>query len=329
MPRFTAVNIDCNFAYPFERERLAAAGIELIERKSPTEDEIIAACAQADAVIVEGTKTPVTARVIGALPRCRIIAKLAVGVDNIDLAAATAAGIVVANAADYCTEEVSDHAAALLLACARRVVFLDRHVRAGGWRVPPQAVPVRRISQLTLGLIGLGRIARATVRKMAGFGLRIVASDPYLPAGASEPGVEIVPLQRLLAESDLVSVHVPLTGDTRGMINDACFAAMKPNAFLVNTSRGPVVDEKALIRALEAGRIAGAGLDVVEEEPLPAASPLRGMPQVILTPHIAADSTDSLQHARETVVASVTAVLGGAWPPFPVNRQVVPRFPLK
>jgi len=329
MSRFTAVNIDCNFDYAYERQRLNSLGIDLVERKAITEDEIIAACADADAVVLEGAKTPMTARVIGALPRCQVIAKYAVGVDNIDLAAATAAGIVVANAADYCTEEVSDHAVGLLLACARRIVFLDRHVQAGGWGGAPRAFPVRRVSQLTLGLIGLGRIARATVRKMAGFRLRILAADPYLPAGTTEPGVEIVSLERLLAESDLVSVHVPLTPETRGLVNEACFRAMKPNAFLINTSRGPVVDQAALVRALQEKRIAGAALDVVEEEPLPDSSPLRGMPQVILTPHTAADSTDSLQHARATVVDSVAAVLGGHWPPFPVNPKVVPLRPLR
>jgi D-3-phosphoglycerate dehydrogenase len=328
-PRFQAVNIDCNFDYAYERRRLAAAGIELVERKAPTEEAIIAAAAGADAVILEGTTTPMTARVIEALPRCRIIAKYAVGMDNVDVAAATRAGIVVANAADYCTEEVSDHAVALILACARRVVLLDRHVRAGGWGGAPRLVPVRRVSQLTLGLVGLGRIARATVRKMAGFRLRIIAADPYLPPGATEPGVEIVPLEQVLREADLVSVHVPLTPSTRGLLGEASFRAMKPTAFVINTSRGPVIDESALIRALQEKWIAGAALDVVEVEPLPAASPLRGLDQVILTAHTAADSVDSLQHARQTVVDSVIAVLTGSWPPFPVNPKVTPRFDLR
>jgi len=329
-PRLQAVNIDCNFDYAYERTRLDAAGVELVERKSLTENEIIAAGAETDALLVEGTTTPLTARVIGALRRCRVIAKYAVGVDNVDLAAATRAGIVVANAADYCTEEVSDHAVALLLACARRVALLDRHVRAGGWGGgAPRFAPVRRVSQLTLGLVGLGRIARATARKMAGFQLRIVAADPCLPAGATEPGVEIVPLERLLRESDLVSVHVPLLPETRGLLNEASFRTMKPTAFVINTSRGPVIDEASLIRALQEKWIAGAALDVVEVEPLPASSPLRGLEQVILTGHTAADSADSLPHARRTVVDSVVAVLQGYWPPFPVNPQVAPRQLLK
>jgi D-3-phosphoglycerate dehydrogenase len=328
-PRFIAVNIDCNFDYTYERQRLEAAGIDLVLQKSATEDEIIRACAEADAVVLEGAKTPMTARVINSLRRCRVIAKYAVGVDNIDVAAATAAGIVVANAADYCTEEVSDHAVALLLASARRVMSMDRHVRAGKWSGFVKAHPLRRVSELTLGLVGLGRIARATARKMAGFRLRILAADPYLPPAAVEPGVEIVSLEQLLRESDLVSVHVPLLPETRGLLNEASFRLMKPTAIVVNTSRGPVIDEAALIRALREKWIGGAALDVVEEEPLALGSPLREFDQVILTPHSAADSSDSLQHVRRTAMASVEAVLLGRWPPFPVNPKVTPRFPLQ
>ena len=327
-PRFTAVNVDCNFSYPYERERLARHGIDLIERKSATEDAIIDASAAADAVIVEGTKTPMTARVIASLKRCRVIAKMAVGVDNVDLAGATQAGIVVANAADYCTEEVSDHAVALLLASARKIVAMDRHVRAGKWAGFPRPHPLRRVSQLTLGFIGMGRIAQATARKMSGFRLRMIAADPLLPASVSIPGVEMMTLEKVLAEADLISIHVPLSADTRGMIGEAAFRAMKPTTILVNTSRGPVVNQSALIAALRENRIGGAALDVVEEEPLPADSALREFDNVILTPHVAADSTDSLQHARGTVVDSVAAVLGGHWPPFPVDPKVTPRQPL-
>lgn len=328
-PRLAAVNIDCNFDYAYERRCLAEHGIDLHERKSAGEDEIMRACAEADAVILEGAKTPMTARVIGALARCRVIAKYAVGVDNIDVRAATQAGIVVANAADYCTEEVSDHAVALVLAGVRRVVAMDRFVRGGGWTGFTRQRPLRRVSQLTLGFIGMGRIARATARKMSGFQLRMIATDPFLPASTVVPGVEMRSMDDVLRESDIVSVHVPLSAPTRGLIGEAAFRAMKPTAILVNTSRGPVVDERALVAALREHRIAGAALDVVEEEPLAASSPLRDFDNVILTPHTAADSTDSLQHARRTVSDSVIAVLRGYWPPFPVNANVSPRLPLK
>ncbi len=328
-PPFQAVNIDCNFDYAFETERLAAAGVDLVLRKSTTEEEIIRACAEADAVVLEGAKTPMTARVIGALPRCRVVAKYAVGVDNVDVMAATAAGIVVANAADYCTEEVSDHAVALLLASARRVMSMDRFVRRGEWSGFTKAHPLRRVSQLTLGLVGLGRIARATARKMAGFQMRILAADPYISGPTADGGIEVVPLQQLLRESDLISVHVPLNAETRGLIGAAEFRSMKPTAVVVNTSRGPVIDQDALIVALREKWIAGAALDVVTEEPLPASSPLRDFDQVILTPHTGADSVDSMKHVRRTVVESVAAVLSGYWPPFPVNPKVAPRFPLQ
>lgn len=326
---FKAVNIDCNFDYAYERERLSACGIDLALRKAVSEDDIIRACTDADAVVLEGAKTPMTERVILALPRCRLIAKYAVGVDNIDAAAATRAGIVVANAADYCTEEVSDHAVALLLASARRVVAMDRFVRAGNWSGFTRDQPLRRVNQLTLGLVGLGRIARATARKMAGFRLRILATDPYLTGPGNEPGVEIVDLDTLLRESDLISVHVPLVPETRGLLNEATFRAMKPNAIVVNTSRGPVIDQSALERALEEKWIAGAALDVVDEEPLPAGSGLRKFEQVILTPHAGADSVDSMDHVRRTVVDTLEAVARGYWPPFPVNPKVAPRVPLR
>lgn len=323
------VNIDCNFDYPYELGRLAGVGADLILAKCRTEDDIIAAAADADVLVVEGAKTPVTARVIGALRRCRAIVKYAVGVDNIDVAAATRHGIVVANAADYCTEEVSDHAVALLLAAARQVMSMDRQIRAGGWNDYVRPRPLRRISELTLGLVGLGRIARATARKVEGFRLRILGADPYVAAGATGPGIEVVPLERLLRESDLVSVHVPLTAETRGFLSEASFRAMKPTAIVVNTSRGGVIDEPALVRALQEKWIAGAALDVMAEEPLPAASPLRGFDQVILTPHLGSDSTDSMAHVRRTVVDSIEAILGGVWPPFPVNPRVDPRVPLR
>ncbi len=327
LPR--VVNIDCNFDYAYERGRLEAIGAELVLAKSRTEDEIIRAAAQADILVVEGPRTPVTGRVIAALSRCRAIVKYSVGVDNIDVEAATRSGIVVANAADYCTEEVSDHAVALLLASARQVMSMDRRIRAGGWNDFPSARPMRRMSELTLGLVGLGRIARATARKMGGFRMRILASDPYLAPGFPEPGIEVVPLDRLLREADLVSVHVPLTAETRGFIGEQAFGLMKPTAILVNTSRGGVVDEAALGRALGEKRIAGAALDVMAEEPLPASSPLRGFDQVILTPHQGSVSTDAMDHVRRTVTDSIEAVLSGRWPPFPVNPQVSPRVPLR
>lgn len=323
------VNVDVNFSYEQEIPRIEAAGAEFVLRRAKSEDEIIAACADAVMILFENADTPLTARVMAALPKLRAIVRYGVGVDSIDMAAATKRGIIVANSADYCTEEVSDHATALILACARRVAAFDRRIRAGGWVGYNPNQPMRRVSNLTLGLLGWGRIAQGVARKMAGFQLRILVSDPYvksLPAGAS---VELVSREQLLRESDLLSLHLPLNAETKHLINEQTLAQMKPSAFLINTSRGGIVNEAALIRALQQEKLAGAGLDVFEVEPLTAGSPLRTLEQVTLTPHYAASSQDSMKHLHGTVTDSVEAILKGYWPPFPVNRDVVPGTALR
>lgn len=323
------VNVDCNFTYDLERPRIEAAGADLILRKARTETEIIATCKDATMVLFENADTPLTAAVIAALPACRAIVRYGVGVDSIDVPAATRHGVVVANSADFCTEEVSDHAVALILAGARRIAYFDRKIRGGGWQGVDPDLALRRVGCLTLGLLGWGRIAQAVARKMAGFQMRILVSDPYvhsLPPGLS---VELVPRERLLRESDLLSLHLPLNAETRHVIDESALRLMKPSALLVNTSRGGVVDEAALVRALQEKRLAGAALDVFEIEPLPAGSPLRSLEQVTLTPHYAASSQDSMKHLHRTVTDTVEAMLRGYWPPFPVNPAVVPRTPLR
>lgn len=329
MSRPQIINVDCNFSYEIETPRIAAAGGDFVLRRAKTEDEIIAAAAGATAILFENADTPLTARVIAALPQLRAIVRYGVGVDSIDLVAATRHGVIVANSADYCTEEVSDHAVALMLAAARRVALLDRRIRAGGWVGYDPKQAMRRVSCLTLGLLGWGRIAQAVARKMAGFGVRILVSDPYVRSVSPGAGVELVDRERLFRESDLLSLHLPLNAETRRLVNEPLLASMKPTAFLVNTSRGGVVDEAALVRALQRGQLAGAALDVFEVEPLPADSPLRGLEQVTLTPHYAASSLDAMRHLHGTVTESVEAILAGYWPPFPVNRDVQPATPLR
>ena len=323
------VNVDCNFVYDTERKQIEAAGGELVLRPAKSEEEIIAACADATVVLLEFPNTPFTARVISALPACRAIIRYGVGIESVDQLEANRRGVVVANTADFCTEEVSDHAAALLLACARRVCFFDRRVRSGGWHDLKLSPALRRMSCLTLGLVGWGRIAQAVARKMQGFGLRILVTDPF--ARALPPGspVELVSMDRLLRESDLVSLHVPLSPETHHLIGESALRAMKPTAFLVNTSRGGVVDQAALVDAVTENRLGGAGLDVFEEEPLSATHPLRSLEQVVLTPHYAASSQDSMAHLHRTVADSIEAILRGFWPPFPVNPAVQPRQPLR
>ncbi len=330
MERIRVVDVDCARGdYRYEIDRFRGLGLELLFRPARTEREIAAACEDADILLLENASTPVTATVIGTLRRCRAIVKYSVGVENVDLGEATRRGIVVCNAPDYCTEEVSDHAAALLLACARRIVAMDRHVRAGGWSDFAHAAEIHRVRSLTLGIVGMGRIGRATARKMSGFQMRMLAADPFLEPGAVEPGMRLVDLPVLLAEADLISLHVPLGPHTRGLIGEPEIRRMKPSALLVNTSRGAVIDEPALARALQEHRIAGAALDVFAEEPLPAESPLRALQNVTLTPHYAAGSIEARQESVATVVQSVEAIARGFWPPFPVNVDVRPRSPLR
>lgn len=328
-PRLQVVNVDCNFDYDAERKAIEVANGELVLHPARTEDEIIVACAGATVALLENVSTPFTARVIAAMPACRAIIRYGVGIESVDQAEATRRGIVVANAADFCTEEVSDHAAALLLASARRISYFDRWVRGGGWHGFKLDQPLRRVSCLTLGLVGWGRIAQAVARKMSGFQMRLLVADPYVRSIPKDAKVELVPLEKLLRESDLISLHVPLMPETKHLIGESSLRLMKPSAFLVNTSRGGVVDQAALVRALEEKRLGGAALDVFEEEPLPAGSPLRTMERVMLTPHYAAASQDAMAHLHRTVTDSVAAILHGFWPPFPVNANVQPRVPLR
>ncbi len=323
------VNVDCYYDYSGERRLLQALDADLVLKRSETEDDIIAACRNADIVLLETAHTPMTARVIGQLPRCQAIIKYSVGYDNVDVTAATEAGLVVANAADFCTEEVSDQTVAMLLAAVRRITSLDRHVRAGGWFDFQRTASMHRVRSLTLGVVGLGRIGRAVVKKMAGFDMRILAFDPYAGPQGAGAGVELVPAEQLFRESDLISIHTPLTPATRGLVGEAAFRLMKPTVIVVNTSRGAIIDQEALVRALQENRIGGAALDVLAEEPPTAASPLLGFDNVILTPHSGARSEEALVQLHETVMRSVEAILRGYWPPFPVNPQVRPRVPLR
>lgn len=333
MPKPIVVNVDCAFlqdpGYAYEQARIEAAGAELHLRPARDEDSIVRACAEAEVVFTEYPHTPFHAGAIGRLPVCRGIVKYGIGLDNVDIAAASRAGIVVCNCAEFCIEEVSDHAIALLLSAARRVVSMDRTVRSGGWFDFPQYGSLRRIRNLKLGLLGFGRTAKAVARKLSGFGLEILAHDPYAAAGESGFAVRMVALGELLSASDLISIHVPLTAETRGLLGEAQFQAMKPSAILVNTSRGAVCDEAALLRALEERRIGAAALDVFETEPLAPGHPFKALDNVILTPHYAGRSEDSMIDLRTTVADSAEALLKGFWPPFPANPDIVPRTPLR
>lgn len=310
--------------YGFERATLAAHGIELREGQCQTAEDIVAH--GQGAAMLWTLAAPIPREALAALPDCRIALRWGVGYDIIDTAAATEMGIAVANCPTYCTEEVATHASALILDLARKVTQADRAVRAGRWRYT-EFKPIQRPSISTLGFVGFGRIARLAAKQLAGFGFRTLAYDPYLPADAvREHGAQPVDLPTLLAESDYVSVHVPLGPDTRHLIGEAELRRMRPSAFLVNTSRGPIIDEAALVRALREGWIAGAALDVAETEPLDAASPLRGMDNVVLTPHMGAYSEQGLPALRREACDTAIRWFTEGWTPNVVNPQVRERL---
>ena len=290
---------------------------ELRMAKSASADDILGVARDADAVLVTYAKLP--GELLKELRRCKVIGRFGLGVDNIDIPAAAQLGITVTYVPDYCLREVSDHAMALLLALARKIPFSNRLVQSGRWEVPP-IVPLRRLEGQVLGLVGFGNIPRALAPKAKAFGLKVITHDPYVSADALRAlGVESTSFENLLARSDFVSVHAPLLPATRGLMNAAAFARMKKGAFLVNTARGPLVDETALIAALDSGHLGGAALDVVTVEPLAKDSPLLGRDNVILTPHTAFYSVEALEELQTKCASDVARVLSGEQPVYPVK----------
>ena len=293
---------------------------ELVPMQTKKPEEFLAQAADCDALL-NTYAGPITAEAMAKMPKCRIIARYGIGVDTIDLKAATEAGIIVTNNPTYCIEEVAEHTMALLLDSARKIAFYDRQVRSGTWAVPP-GKPLYRLVGRTLGLVGFGNIARQVAVRAAAFGMKVLYADPFVKEGQfSEPG-EKVELDELYKSSDFVSVHPPLTPQTRGMINDDAFSKMKPAAVLVNCSRGPVVDTAALVRALDAKKIAGCALDTTDPEPLPDPHPLRGRDNVIINPHVAWYSETAMVGLQAGAPNEVRRVLSGEWPVNVVNRDV-------
>jgi D-3-phosphoglycerate dehydrogenase / 2-oxoglutarate reductase len=307
---------------PFHSLDLAKAALarvdpELRMAKSPAADDILAVAQEADAVLVTYAKLP--GDLLKGFKRCKVIGRFGLGVDNIDIPAAAALGITVTYVPDYCLREVSDHAMALLLALARKITFSNRLVQSGRWEVPP-IVPLRRLEGRVLGLIGFGNIPRALVPKAKAFGLTVITADPYVsPDHLTALGVENTSLDDLLARSDFVSVHAPLLPSTRGLIGAEALATMKKGAFLINTARGPLIDEAALIAALDSGHLGGAALDVVATEPLKKGSRLLDRDNVILTPHTAFYSVEALEELQTKCASDVARVLSGEKPVYPVK----------
>jgi D-3-phosphoglycerate dehydrogenase len=302
-----------------EKKSLGDLG-ELVPLQTKKPEDFLAQAADCDALL-NTYAGPITADVMAKMPKCRIIARYGIGVDTIDLEAATAAGIIVTNNPTYCIEEVAEHTMALLLDSARKVAFYDRQVRAGQWAVPP-GKPLYRLVGRTLGLVGFGNIARQVAVRAAAFGMKVTYADPFVKEGQfPEPGRK-VELDELYRTSDFVSVHPPLTPQTRGMINDDVFSKMKPGAMLINCSRGPVIDTAALVRALDAKKIAGCALDTTDPEPLPDLHPLRGRDNVIINPHVAWYSETAMVGLQAGAPNEVRRVLTGEWPVNVVNRAV-------
>jgi D-3-phosphoglycerate dehydrogenase / 2-oxoglutarate reductase len=307
-----------------EQRLLREAGHELRFGSNATSiEEVRDAVAGADAVLNCYAEMP--AEVIRGMDRCVVIARYGIGLDTVDLDQATAQGILVTNVPDYCIDEVSDHALALILSLARGVTLLDRKVRSGSW-TPTDARPLHRLRGRTLGLVGFGRIARALAGKMSPLGYGVVTTDPFVPDDViREAGAEPLSLEDLLAAADVVSVHAPLTADSRHLIGAAELARMRPGAILVNTSRGPLVDLDALRTALEEGLLGGVGLDVLEVEPPSPDDPLLHRDDVIVTPHAAFYSEESLRELQRKAVEQVIEALAGRIPPYAVNADAVSR----
>ena len=290
---------------------------ELVMAKSAAADDILAVARDADAILVTYAKLP--GDLLRQLKRCKAIGRFGLGVDNIDVPAAVECGITVTYVPDYCMREVSDHAMALLLALARKVVFSNNLVQAGRWEMPA-VVPIRRLEGQTLGLVGFGNIPRQLAPKAQAFGLRVITHDPFVPPNVlAHARVENVGFDELLTRSDFVSIHAPLLPETRGLFDGSAFAKMKRGACLINTARGPLVDEPALIAALDSGRLGGAALDVVATEPLAKDSALLGRANVILTPHTGFYSVEALEELQTKCASDVARVLSGEKPVYPVK----------
>jgi D-3-phosphoglycerate dehydrogenase len=321
MAKFKVVVVNLGYeTYQFERDILEPNGVELVlsRKDCMTEEDVISVARDADGILVQ--KAPIRKRVIEAFERCRIIARYGVGLDNIDLETARQQRIFVSNVPDYGTEDVSDHAVALMMACVRTLLVRDHNLRQGNFELGI-VEEIYRTTGKNLGIVGYGKIARAFHRKWKGFRPgRVLVCDPYVPSDSVvAAGAEAVDLDILLAESDFITIHTPLTPQTRHLIDAAALNRMKKTAILVNTSRGAVVDEAALIKALEEKRILAAGLDVFEKEPIGKNHPLVRIPNVVLTSHVAWYSKDSARELQSRAAQEVRRVLTGERPVCWVN----------
>jgi D-3-phosphoglycerate dehydrogenase len=306
--------------FPLDEAAITAAGGMLRYVLCRTDAE--RAEAVADARILVAAHAKVDEALFRAGTRLAGVIRTGIGLDTVDIPAATKHGVCIAHVPDFCYDEVADSTWTLLLAVARKLPEGGRRVRGGEW-VPNNLLPVHSLRGRTLGVVAFGHIGRKVAERGRAFGMRIIAADPYVDEAAmARDGVEKVSLEDLLARADVVSLHTPLTPETRGLMNAAAFARMKPGAILVNTSRGPVVDEPALIEALRSGRLAGAGLDVLAQEPPARDNPLFGMENVVLTPHSSSTTVEALEDLARKVSLQIVQLLRGEWPAYLANRAL-------
>jgi D-3-phosphoglycerate dehydrogenase len=312
---------DCDHgSVEIEKEEFDRIGAKMTLAQVKNEEDLIRVCEQADGLINQ--YAPLTREVLERLPKCKVIAKYGVGVDSVDLKAATECGIIVTNVPDYCFDEVADHTISLILTLARKTAFFNQKVKSNQWDFR-QGRPIHRIRNKTLGLIGCGRIGREVARKMSAFGVRVIAYDPYI--GDTGRSIAFVDLDTVLKESDFISIHCPLNESTRHLLGRREFQKMQRKPFVINVARGSVIEEEELIQALNEGWISGAGLDVLEKEPPDPHNPLLKMENVILSPHVAFYSEESIGELKRRAAEGVSAVLLGEWPRVVVNKEVIGR----
>lgn len=324
MPKFKIVITD--FGEPGstpEAEVIKASGLdaELVRIQARTPEELFPTVADADGLLVQWVK--ITSAVMDKMPKCKVISRYGIGVDMVDIAAATVHGIMVCNVPDFCIEEVSTHTMACLLSLNRHLWLHDHHVKSGKWGGAPGGAPSRLTAQ-TVGIVALGNIGREVARKANAMGLKVLGYDPYVkPETLGGLKVELVGLEELLQRSDYVSLHCPLVEETRHLIGTAQLAMMKPTAYLLNMARGPVVDQPALYQALVSGTIRGAALDVLEQEPPAADDPLLKLDNVILTPHAASWTVEAGAQLRHDTAQNLVTVLQGKLPKSIINRKAL------
>jgi len=318
MERFRVVITDCDHgSIEEEKGELERIGAELILAQAQEESDLIRSCKEADGLINQ--YSILSRKVLESLPKCKVISRYGVGVDSVDLKAATELGMIVANVPDYCMDEVADQTVAMILALIRKVVFFDQRVKAGVWDFR-EGIPIHRIRGRTLGLIGCGRIGMEVARRVSGFGVKVIAFDPYLAKAPA--GIELKDFDSVLKESDMISVHCPLNQATRHLIGEPEFGKMEKKPIIINTSRGPIVDEEALTRALDQDLVSGAGLDVLEKEPPGSGHPLLSRSNVVLSPHISFYSVESISELKRRTAKNVADVLAETWPGSVVNSDV-------